>query len=259
MIRGACSQRELTWRLFMRDFRARYSQAFLGFLWAFILPLVVVGTFLFLNRSGVLTIGDVGVPYAVYAILGISVWQIFAAGLVRCGNAIVAGGSMVVKINFPKDTLVFAAMGQALVDFIVRMLMVGVLMAVYGLVPKWEALLFLPAILPMILFSLGLGFIFSLANVVFRDISHMLTILTTFLMFATPVLYPSRGGLFAAFNRYNPLDVLVNAPRELVVSGTIQHPVRFAVVSLMAVLLFLLTWRIFHLAEVRMAERMGTR
>ena len=54
---------ELIWRLFVRDFSARYRQSALGVVWAVVTPLVTVGMFVGMNRSGILTIGDVGVPY----------------------------------------------------------------------------------------------------------------------------------------------------------------------------------------------------
>ena len=102
MLSELYESRELTLRLFLRNFKAKYRQTVLGFLWAVIMPLMTVGTFVFLNRAGVLNIGEVEIPYPAYALLGLTIWQVFAGGIRSCSNSIVAGGSMVVKINFPK-------------------------------------------------------------------------------------------------------------------------------------------------------------
>ena len=260
MVTELARSRELIWRLFLRDFTARYKQSVLGVLWALIMPLVTVGTFVFLNRSGILNIGEVDIPYPAYALLGLTVWQLFAGGLAACSNAIVAGGSMVVKINFPKETLVIAALGQTLVETLVRLVLLIVVFTFYRLVPAWTAVLFPLALVPLLLLTLGMGFLLALLNVLLKDVANMVTLTTTFLLFLTPVLYPTpRDGLFSIVAKHNPLAALVTGARDLVVTGYLTKPTEFAWASALSVTLFLLSWRVFHLAEMRMAERMGAR
>ena len=62
MVSELVDSRELVWRLFLRDFKAKYRQTVLGFLWALIMPLLTVATFVFLNRAGILNIGKVDIP-----------------------------------------------------------------------------------------------------------------------------------------------------------------------------------------------------
>ena len=252
--------RELIWRLFVRDFTARYRQTLLGVAWALVMPLVMVGTFVFLHRSGVLNIGALDLPYPAYALVGLTVWQIFAGGLVACSNSIVAGGSMVTKINFSKETLVIAAFGQTLVETLVRLLLIGAVFLFYGLVPPWTALLFPLALLPLLLFTLGLGFLLSLLNAVFRDVANVVTILTTLLLLLTPVLYPPpASGPLSMLSAFNPLVTLVGGPRDLLLSGRLSQPMTFCLSGAASLLLVLLSWHLFHLAERRIAERVGAR
>lgn len=260
MARDLSSSRELIWRLFVRDFSARYKQTLLGVLWAVIMPLVMVGTFWFLNRSGVLNLGDLDLPYAAYALLGLAFWQIFAGGLVAASNSIVSGGSMVVKINFPKESLVIASLGQTLVETLVRLALVVIVFIYYQIVPAWTALLVPAAIIPLLLLTLGLGFLLSLLNALFRDIANIVTVAVTFLLFLTPVLYPPPAGrAFQLLNQFNPLSPLVTGPRDLVIVGHLTDPVGFAWAGLASLAVFLLSWRLFHLAQARMTERMGAR
>ena len=72
MFQELIRSRELIWRLFLRDFLAKYKQTVLGILWAIIMPLLMVGTFVFLNRAGVINIGKTEIPYPVFALLGLS-------------------------------------------------------------------------------------------------------------------------------------------------------------------------------------------
>ena len=103
----------LTYQLFKRNFLSLYKQSFIGILWALIIPLVSVGTFIVLNQSGIFTIGDINVPYPIYAILGMAFWQLFATGLVASSNSLVSAGSMISKINLSKKALVIASTGQS--------------------------------------------------------------------------------------------------------------------------------------------------
>ena len=68
---------ELGWRLFVRDTSAQYRQSILGYVWAFIPPLVASLPFVFLNSQGVVSMGETKIPYAAYAMIGTIIWQVF--------------------------------------------------------------------------------------------------------------------------------------------------------------------------------------
>ncbi|MFX0198261.1 MAG: ABC transporter permease, partial [Candidatus Hodarchaeota archaeon] len=187
--------RWLTYQLFKRDFLAMYKQSFIGIFWAFILPLVSIGTFILLSQSGVFTIGNINIPYPIYAILGMAFWQLFATGLIASSNALVNAGSMIIKINFSKKSLVVASTGQSIVSFLIQFGLVILFFGFYGIIPNKSILLVPILIIPILLLTLGLGFILSLLNAVMRDVGNMISLLITFLMFLTPVLYarPTTG------------------------------------------------------------------
>lgn len=248
--------RWLTYQLFKRDFFAIYKQSFIGVFWAVIIPLVSVGTFIILNRSGVFSIGDIKVPYPIYAVLGMSFWQLFSTGLVASSNSLVKAGSMIAKINFSKKSLVIASVGQSIVAFLIQFILVGILFIVYKVVPNITILLIPIIIIPIMLMTLGLGFIFSLLNGIMRDIGNILSILMTFLMFLTPVLYAKpTTGILATITIYNPLYYLVSTPRELILMGSISEWKGFLVASVMSIIVFIVCLIIFHQAETRITER----
>jgi lipopolysaccharide transport system permease protein len=246
----------LTWQLFIRDFKALYKQSVLGIIWALIIPLITLGTFVVLNSAGVFNAGDITVPYALFALLGISFWQLFAVGIQSTTNSMAAAGSMISKIKFPRESLVVAAMGQALVAFLIQIVLVAVLMAYYGVVPAWTVVLLPLTMVPIVLITLGLGFILSVANGVVRDIGRGIGIITTFMMFVTPVLYVTpTTGLLGTITKFNPLFYLTILPRDLVLTGEVLHPLGYTVSVLIAVATFFICWLIFHLTETRIAER----
>jgi len=248
--------RWLTYQLFKRDFLSSYKQSFLGVLWAMILPLVSIGIFIVLNRSGILNIGDIGAPYSIYALLGMAFWQFFSTGLVGCSNSLVNAGPMILKINVSKKSLVIAAAGKAIVPFIIQIIMVGVLFVGYGRAPSILGLLVPVFIIPLILFTIGLGFFTSLLNGVMRDIGNIISILLTFMLFFTPVLYGKpKMGILVTLTKYNALYYLVSTPRDLVLNGAIPEWKGFLIVCLLSVFLFIGCLFAFHLTETRVAER----
>jgi len=246
----------LTLQLFKRDFFAIYKQSLVGVFWALIVPIISVGTFIMLNRSGIFEFGEVEVPYPIYAILGMAFWQLFSTGLITTSNSLVKAGSMLVKINFSKKSLVIASAGQSLIPFIVQLVLVGILFFVYNIFPNIKILFFPFLIIPIILLILGLGFILSLFNSVVRDISTALSVSMTFLLFLTPVLYAKpKIGILMPITKFNPLYYLISMPREIILKGTMREWKGYLISTVIAVLVFIVGLVVFHLTETRITER----
>ncbi len=252
--------RELIWRLFVRDFTAKYRQTLLGVLWAILTPLVTIGTFLYLNKAGVFDTGETSVPYPAYAILGLTIWQLFSGGVAASYNSIVAAGSMVGKINFPKEALVIAAFGQTAVDVLIRAVITFMIFLYYKISPPGISLLAPLLLVPLLLLTLGTGFILSILNSFSRDISNVVNLVLGFLLLLTPILYNEpKSDFFGVVNHWNPLSVLVCTPRDLILSGSFANPDKYLLVSFASFVFFLVCWRVFHIAEYRIAEKIGGR
>jgi lipopolysaccharide transport system permease protein len=248
--------RWLTFQLFKRDLLATYKQSFAGLFWALILPLLSVGTFILLNRSGIFTIGDINTPYSIYAILGMALWQLFSTGLLAGSGSLVKAGSMLVRINLSKKSLVIASLGQSLVSFLIQILLVAGLFIYHGFAPTPYIALLPVMVLPLIFLTTGLGLILSVLNGIMRDIGNVLSVLITFLMFLTPVLYAKPvSGIMATITRYNILYYLVAVPRDLILTGGSRELTGYFISALLAVFLMLICLFAFHLAETRITER----
>lgn len=248
--------RWLTWQLFKRNFVAMYKQSFIGAFWVLIMPLMSVGTFIFMKNSGVFSAGNIQVPYPVYAMLGIAFWQLFSSGLMSCSNSMVNTASMIQKINFSKKSLVIAAAGQAVIAFIIQLILV---FGVFGLCrfnPQATILLIPLLIIPILFLMLGIGFFLALLNGVSRDVGNILTVLITFIMFLTPILYARPvSGMIAVFTRVNPVFYLVSVPRDLILMGHTNEWTGFIVTCIFSFIVFLAAIVGFHLTETRVAER----
>lgn len=257
MFNELLSSRELTCRLFLRDFKARYRQSALGVLWAFFMPVVTVAMFLLMRNSGIVTIPDTGIPYAIYAITGLSIWGLFTSGVSASAGSLVNAGSMVVKINFPKVSLVLSACIHGVVDFCIRLILLGALFFYYGMAPSMPmGCLAILALVPLFLLTLGLGCMLSLISVLFRDVGNIINLVFSGILLCSPILYPLHEGSFLArINHWNPLNYLINVPRDLLLKGQTADLQPFLIASMLSLLLFLLCWRLFYLAQTKIAER----
>jgi len=256
MGRELWASRELVARLFWRDFTVRYRQSVLGYLWALIPALVTTATFAWLNHTRVLPIAETPWPYPLFVLLGATVWQLFAGGLMGGTQSLSGAGSLVTKVSFPRETLLFAAFGQALVDFAVRAVLLAAALLLYRVTPAWTLALVPLALVPLCLLALGMGFILSLLNAVMRDVAQALGFCLTFWMFLTPVVYPApAAGAQSLVTALNPVTPFVVAAQDLAMRGNLTQPGQYALGCGLSVILFLVGWRVFHLAEPRIIER----
>ncbi len=250
------NSREIIWRLFLRDFTAGYKQSLLGIIWTILMPLIMVSIFVFLNTSGILNIGQTSVPYVAFALLGLTLWQFFSSGLIACTNCLVLSGGLITKTNFPKETLVFSSMAQSFLDFLIRIIFVGIVFIIFRICPSWKVI-FLPLILiPLILFTIGLGFLFSLFNAFIHDITNIVWLFVTLLLFITPILYPQpESEIYNAFYKFNIPGILITSARDIVLTGHISQPIPFFYSCIISLIVFILFWTFFHLTEPIVSEK----
>ena len=257
MIRELIEFRGLIWRLIARDLSARYKQSVFGILWAFIAPLVLMLIFVWVKKKNILPIGETAMPYAAFVFSGQMVWLLFSQGIIASTNSMVAAGSMLTKINFPKEVLVFSAVGQTIFEFLIRVPLLMIVFVWVGFIPKITILIIPLILLPLLFLVVGMGFFLALLNAVTRDISNALGIIMSLGMFVTPIIYPPPTNWPMSFliNYVNPISIFVTASRDLLIKGSITNPAIYLSSVILSFLLFFVGWRIFHLTEPKVAER----
>ncbi len=94
--------RSLVNSLVVRELKARYRGSFLGFLWTFLNPLLLLGVYaLVFNFYLRIQIEH----YAGFMFVGLLPWIWFSSSLLEGTNSITAGGSLVTKVLFPSQVL----------------------------------------------------------------------------------------------------------------------------------------------------------
>jgi lipopolysaccharide transport system permease protein len=246
--------RELLAFLAWRDVAVRYKQAVLGIAWAVIQPFTQMVVFtIFLGRLA--GVPSDGMPYAVFAYLGLLPWTCFASAVTRAGGSLVANAALITRVYVPRVVVVLAATLSAVMDLLVASLVLGALLAWYGIVPSPAALLLLPLLGLVLLTATGLGMGLAALNVRYRDVQHAVPFLLQLWLFATPVVYPLRlvPESWRPLMALNPMAGVVEAWRAAVVGLPIPWP-RLLISTASALVLAALGAWLFRRAERSFAD-----
>jgi lipopolysaccharide transport system permease protein len=180
--------RELLWLLTKREVIVRYKQTALGMLWAVVAPLTTMLAFAaFIGR--VPGVAGTDVPYPLFVFSGLLAWSFLSSATNNATNSVVAQGSLVTKIYFPRLILPMSAIGVGLVDLAISSGFLFVLMLLYGFVPGPGALLAFPIVALIGVLAFGIGTFFSALVVKYRDFRLLMGHAMQLWMFATPCIY----------------------------------------------------------------------
>ena len=181
--------RDLFFFLVWRDIKVLYTQTVLGFAWAVIRPVfsMVVFSIIF---GGLAQVPSDGVPYPIFAYAALLPWTYFAAAMTDSTNSLINSTGMLTKIYFPRLVIPMTPVLAKLVDFAIAFVILGLMMAWYGIAPTANVL-FLPLlILLLVLTAAGIGMWLSALAIQYRDVRHAVTFLSQLLMYAAPVVWP---------------------------------------------------------------------
>lgn len=258
MFRDLQASRELAWRLFVRDTSAQYRQSLLGYVWAFLPPLVASVPFIFLNSQGVVTIEGTLIPYPAYALIGTIIWQVFADALNSPLKTVVSAKSMLTRINLPKEAILLSGLGQVIFSFLIRLVLLILVFAWFKIVPPVTVLLFPIGVFALILVGFTLGVVLTPLGLLYNDVQQTIPIATMFLMLLTPVVYPPpQTGLAATVAQWNPLSPLIVVTRDWMTTGDATQIAAFAIITTVAIVLLFGGWIMYRLALPHIIARMG--
>ena len=171
------------------DFKVRYQNSFLGYVWSLLKPLLLF-IILYFVFTKFLKVGNDVPYYPVYLLLGLLFWNFFVEVTVGSVQSIVGKGDLIRKINFPKYVIILAGVASALINFLLTSIVVVVFMIVEKVPVSWQALILIPLIIELILIALVLAFFLSAAFVRYRDVSYIWDVIIQAVFYATPILYP---------------------------------------------------------------------
>jgi lipopolysaccharide transport system permease protein len=231
--------RELIYFLVWRDVKVRYKQTVLGAAWAVLQPTLLMIVFVFLGKMT--KVPGAGEPVFIYA--GMLPWTFFATAMASAGNSLVNSERLITRIYFPRLAVPLAAVGAAIVDFIIASGVLLIMMVWQGKAPG-ISILMAPIIFALIVIAAtGIGTLLAALTVAYRDFRYVIPFLVNFLLIATPtVFWPVSQESLRLSNpliAINPMSGLIASFRSAMFNEPIPWPllaVNAAVVLVVLVL-----------------------
>lgn len=206
-------------QLVKTDFKLRYQNSVLGYMWSLLRPLALFAI-LYVIFARFLKVGETIPHYPVYLLLGIVLWNFFAEVTTSSVGAIVSKGELMRKINFPRYVIVLAGSFSALINLLLNLLVVAGFMVINGIHIGASAF-FAPLLIgELFVFALAVAFFLSAAFVRFRDISYIWEVLIQGAFYATPILYPLSliPASAAKILMLNPVAQIIQDSRQVLIT-----------------------------------------
>ncbi len=208
--------------LVIADFKLRYQNSALGYLWSLLKPFsqffILYIVFVKILPSG----GDIP-HFGVALLLGIVLWSYFTEVTNGSIGAIVGRGDLLRKINFPRYVVILSGSFSALINLTLNLIVVFIFMFINKVDISQYAVLMPLLILELFIFSLALGFLLSSLYVKFRDVNHIWDVVMQGAFFATPIMYAftlvyDKSSLVAKILISNPVAQIIQDARHIMIS-----------------------------------------
>lgn len=182
--------RDLVVQFMLRDIMIRYAQAVMGFAWALVMPMLIVGAGL-IFRVVLSTLSNSPIEGASVASLAAKAvpWAFFSGGLTQATQSLLAHANLIGKVYFPRESIPVASVFSQAPDLLVSLLVVLIVLPIVGVSIQMTTLWVIVLLLLLVVFTIGWALILSCSNLFFRDVKYILQVALNFGVFATPVFF----------------------------------------------------------------------
>lgn len=218
--------RGLIWQLTRRQVVGRYRGSVMGLAWSFFNPILMLLVFTFVfsvvfkARWGIGT-EESKTAFAIILFVGLIIHGLFSDCVNSAPGLILSNVNYVKKVVFPLEILPWVAMGSALFHALVSLAVwtVFYLLVFSGI--HWTAVFFPLVILPLVLATMGIAWILTSLGVFIRDITQVIGIMTTVLLFLSPIFYPVSAlpQQYQTLLHINPLTFMIEEARAVLIWG----------------------------------------
>ena len=212
----------------------------------------------FARNTGVVNIGETALPYPAHVMFSMALWQTFVEALNGPIVAVNGAKSMLAKINFPREALVLAKLGEVAFNFGIKLILIVGLFLWFQM-PVTGAVILAPvALVHLVLLGTGIGLLLAPLGALYGDVQKVLPMIMMPWLLLTPVIFEApESGLFGTIVRLNPVTPLLVTTRELATTGVLTQTAGFWWASGLAMVLAVLGWMLYRLAMPFIVERMS--
>lgn len=261
MVRSLWRNRQLILQMTRRDVLGRYRGSLMGLAWSFFNPLLMLAVYTFVFSVVFKARWGVGEPtsriqFALVLFAGVIVHGLLAESINRAPGLILGNTNYVKRVVFPLEILPWVVLGSALFHALVSLLILLLAQLAFGGgIPITAG--FLPLVLlPLVPMTMGVAWLLAATGVFIRDIAQMTGLLTTVLMFLSPVFYPlsSLPGVLRGWLYLNPLTFIIEQARAVMFLGSAPDWAGLGWYSLVAIAVAGAGFRWFQLTRKGFAD-----
>jgi len=226
LVKGLRSHWDLIMQMTSREIIGRYKGSFIGILWPFLYPIMMlfVYTFVFsvvFQARWVDSVPESKTQFAFIMFVGMLIHGLFAEVVNKAPGIVLSNINYVKKVVFPLEMLSVINLFEGLFHSLIGFIVLIVALSIFNNSLSWTIIFFPLILLPYLLFILGIAWIIASLGVFIRDIGQVVSVLTTVLLFLSPVFY-SKSALPKNFQEWmdlNPLTFVIEQSRNVLIWG----------------------------------------
>jgi lipopolysaccharide transport system permease protein len=246
---------DLLYTLSLFRLNVRYKQSRLGWAWAALQPLALMGIYtLIFTRVTSITTG--GTPYPVFVFAALLPWIFFSSSVSNAVNGLVLHPHLLTKMYFPREIIPLSYLAAGLADLCIASALLAGLMAYYKVSVTWNLLYALPIVAVLGGFAASVALFFSAVQVRYRDVGLAMPILLQVWMFTLPVVYSlhSVPARYRKLYLLDPIAGLIENFRTVAVRGGAPDLANLSLSAVTTAVCLMLAYAYFKSCEATMAD-----
>jgi lipopolysaccharide transport system permease protein len=226
LARSLWSNRQLIFQMTRREVVGRYKGSVMGLLWSFINPVFMLAVYTFVfsvvfkSRWGV-DGNESKTQFAIILFVGMIVHSLFAEVLNHSPSLILTNANYVKKVIFPLEILPVISMGAALFHTLVSLVVLLISFVIFNSHLHWTVIFTPLVLLPLVILTMGFAWVLASLGVFIRDVGQTIGLVTTVMMFLSPVFFPvtSMPAAYRPLIMANPITFIIEQSREVLIWG----------------------------------------
>jgi ABC-type polysaccharide/polyol phosphate export permease len=240
----------------VKNLKGKYKNSYLGFLWHFITPAIMILLFYIVFTTIRYTDDEY---YWAYLCVGIIPFTFFQSNLSAGAGCIVANGGMINKMYFPREIIVLSQVISTFITFVIGYAAIIVIMVISGFQFTFETLLFLPVIMALsFVFTTGYVLMTSAVTVYVRDLQYFIDAFSRLFFWVTPIFFymDSITGILETILWCNPYTYFIELYHDILYYGTFPEPIMIMASIVLALAFLLIGVLVFNRYKGKFAEKL---
>lgn len=238
---------ELVLILSLREIKSRYKGSLLGPIWVIAYPLFLtaITTLVF---SLFVKIKTDHIPYGLFALSGIIIWNFFGKAVNLGTRSLVSNRDLIVETSVYAEALPISYILGQLPDLFINFCLLLLLLFVFHFPLSFLILLTLFLVILLLIFIFGLSLLLSTLNVLYKDTQNLLEPLMLIWFYLTPVIYPTKivPENYQWILKLNPMFYVISMMRDVIFYQKLPNWIDLTILCLFSFGLFGFGYFIFR-------------